>query len=172
MQGRYRVGRSRPTLHTAYPAPPDRRRCVPYIVCRVRLPLPSRACEFGRLRTARGCGVAVLVVVSRFFCFAIQMNFAENQKWPPSRMWRGRAADGVGGLMRRGGARGLRRSRSTELQHLPSQYHISETHTRDLLYRLAGPEMASLAIGSRWASTSTKPVAQASRRTGVARLQW
>jgi hypothetical protein len=116
-------------------------------------------------------GVAVLVVVSRFFCFPIQMNFAENQKWPSSRVWRGRATDGVGGLMRRAG---LRRSRSTELScgTSSSLYHISETHTRDLLYRLAGPEMASLAIGSRCASPPTKPVAQASRRTGDAWGQW
>jgi hypothetical protein len=30
-----------------------------------------------------------LVAVSRFFCFPIQMNFAENKKWPPNRVWRG-----------------------------------------------------------------------------------
>jgi hypothetical protein len=44
---RCRVGRSRATLHPAYPRPLDRRRCVQYIFCRVRLPLLRRAREFG-----------------------------------------------------------------------------------------------------------------------------
>jgi hypothetical protein len=148
-----------------------------------------------------GGGVAFAVLVSRSFCFPIQMNFAENRKWPSSRRWRGRPADGVGESMRRGQSkrraapakllqRTRRRINRRKAAHQPRRrgtrpvhsaggrtqihhkYHIFKTTTRDLLYRLAGPETASLAIGSQWASTSTKPVAQASRRTGVARQQW
>jgi hypothetical protein len=49
------------------------------------------------------CG---LVAVSRFFCFPIQMNFAENKKWPTSAGWRARATDGVGGSTRGGQPKG------------------------------------------------------------------
>jgi len=44
------------------------------------------------------CG---LVVVSRFFCFPIQMNFAEIKKWPSSPVWRAPHQKSVGGYMRR-----------------------------------------------------------------------
>jgi hypothetical protein len=42
------------------------------------------------------------MAVSRFFCFPIQMNFAENKKWPTSARWQGGVVDGVVGYMRRG----------------------------------------------------------------------
>jgi hypothetical protein len=39
-------------------------------------------------------------LVSRFFKFPIQMNFAENQKWPTSPVWRGAVQNSLGGYMR------------------------------------------------------------------------
>lgn len=44
-----------------------------------------------------------MYVVSRFFGFPIQMNFAENQKWPTSVGWRGGPARELGGYVRAGG---------------------------------------------------------------------
>ena len=40
---------------------------------------------FPRMRAKWFCD---LVAVSRFFCFPIQMNFAENKKWPTRQSWR------------------------------------------------------------------------------------
>jgi hypothetical protein len=40
---------------------------------------------FEKMRAKLFCG---LVAVSRFFKFPIQMNFAENKKWPTSPVWR------------------------------------------------------------------------------------
>ena len=42
-------------------------------------------CTFEKMRAKWFCG---LVAVSRFFCFPIQMNFAENKKWPTRQSWR------------------------------------------------------------------------------------
>jgi hypothetical protein len=144
---------------------------------------------------APGGGVASFVVVSRFFCFLIQMNFAENREWPSSRRWRGRPTDGAGESMRRGQskrraapAKLLQRTRRQPLQGSPpaseaamanSAAHLvpepnppqvpypSDTHSCPL--EQACRPMAPLAIGTQWVAPSTKPVAQASRRTGVAR---
>ena len=41
-----------------------------------------------------------LVAVSRFFCFPIQMNFAEREKWPASPVWRAAHKKSVGGYVR------------------------------------------------------------------------
>jgi len=102
---RCRVGRS-----AAYPTPP----CLPYTPpprgpAAVATPSAGCACvratawvHLAATKWAPGGGVAFAVAVSRFFCFPIQMNFAENQKWPSSRRWRGRPTDGVGESMRRG----------------------------------------------------------------------
>ena len=49
----------------------------------------------------------VCVAVSLFFCFPIQMNFAENKKWPTSPRPRPRSNDRLGGYMR-GGCSGIR----------------------------------------------------------------
>ena len=43
-----------------------------------------------------------LVAVSRFFCFPIQMNFAEREKWPASPVWRATHKKSVGGYVRGG----------------------------------------------------------------------
>jgi hypothetical protein len=40
-----------------------------------------------------------LVAVSRFFCFPIQMNFAENKKWPASPPWRATHHNSAGRYM-------------------------------------------------------------------------
>ena len=48
------------------------------------------------------CWYIVCMAVSRFFCFPIQMNFAENKKWPTSARWQGGVVNGVVGYMRRG----------------------------------------------------------------------
>jgi len=127
--------------------------------------LPSRACEF------RGCQTHPWVWRCGFggresiFLFCHTNEFCGKSKVAPEP--RGAGSAHRWGRWTHEEGRRLRRAAAT-----PSPYRISETHTSDLLYRLAGPEMASLAIGSRCASTPTKPVAQASRRTGVARQQW
>ena len=43
------------------------------------------------------CG---LVAVSRFFCFPIVKNFAENQKWPTNPVWRAAVSNPLGRYMR------------------------------------------------------------------------
>lgn len=49
------------------------------------------------------CGrVMRTILVSRFLVNPIQMNFAENQKWPTNVEWRGRPTRVVGGSMRAG----------------------------------------------------------------------
>ena len=40
--------------------------------------------------------------MSRFFCFPIQMNFAEREKWPASPVWRATHKKSVGGYVRGG----------------------------------------------------------------------
>jgi len=50
-----------------------------------------------KMRAKWFCG---LVIVSRFFKFPIQMNFAENKKWPTSPVWRATHKNTLGGYMR------------------------------------------------------------------------
>jgi|ERR1700722_10963197 hypothetical protein len=48
------------------------------------------------------------------------MNFAENQKWPSSRRWRGRPTDGVGESMRRGQSKRRAPPAKLQLQRAPA----------------------------------------------------
>lgn len=82
---RYRVA----TLHTAYPGPSTapRGRGPKGKGALLRGLASGGLGGPGRGLRARWCGRCV--AVSRFFCFPIQMNFAENKKWPRKPAWRG-----------------------------------------------------------------------------------
>ena len=119
------------------------------------------------------------MAVSRFFCFPIQMNFAENEKWPtspsvagPARQWGRWVYEGGRGkpqLATQSAGGGLAWSPNRCLP-TPVPY-LADVAPRDLLYRLVGSRL-SLAIGHSARRPPRKPVAQASRRTGDARRQW
>ena len=66
------------------------------------------------------CG---LVVVSTFLKFPIQMNFAENKKWPTSARWRGRTLDVVGGYVRGVGGSRQHLLRASALGQTVGEYH-------------------------------------------------
>lgn len=41
------------------------------------------------------------MAASRFFCFPMQIDFAEKKKWPTNGRWQGGVVDRAGGYMRR-----------------------------------------------------------------------
>ncbi len=108
------------------------------------------------------------MAVSTFFGFAILIIFAENILGPLRPMGRARPATNVGGLMRR--AEESKRKRRKSRIRMRSEVRLNVPYLNDFrcvpFNRLAGSGLAN--EGMRRRSTSTKPVAQASRRTGVA----
>lgn len=82
-----RSGRGPATLHPGYPG--ARRGGVGRLrkMCQLVAPAFVDHLEPGGIVRAVWCGGCV--AVSRFFCFPIQMNFAEIQKWPRKPAWRG-----------------------------------------------------------------------------------
>lgn len=136
--------------------------------------VPSRTA--GRTARMRAGWCGGLVVVSRFFCFPIQMNFAEFERWPASPARRGPPQKQVGGYMR-GGQSGWKTDEAERLQRATA---AGPPATLKHLYLIlqnvtAWPFEQACRLRSRsrgdsqWRSTPTKPAASAVRRTGVAR---
>jgi len=69
-----------------------------------------------KMRAKWFCG---LVAVSRFFKFPIQMNFAENKKWPTSPVWRATHKNTLGGYMRGEQSSPARKGRTKLRRTLP-----------------------------------------------------
>ena len=114
-----------------------------------------------------------LVAVSRFFCFPIQMNFAECEKWPASPVWRATHKKSVGGYVR-GGKAAAGNSQSNCAYSKRRSHRRCANCTlscrpplRVRSHKLAGFVPRSRAVHSGW-STPTKAAPPGARRTGDA----
>jgi hypothetical protein len=121
----------------------------------------------------------VCMAVSRLFQKRIQMNFAENKSWPTSVAWRGYPTQVLGGTMREGGQTGSgsnpsqggsqpQRSGRRDYPSPAVQRSVSYLKDNHYAFPRAGTKNSRSQEASQCASTSTKPAAQAARRTGIA----
>ena len=127
-------------------------------------------CSFGVCTCAEESVVAKRNLVSTFLAKRIQINFAENKSWPTSAVWQKCPTQVLAGSMRRRKKKtksGQPTWRGCNSYGRPSVRTIFD---RQSLCNSSGGlrSYPRLPGALQWASTFTKPVAQASRRTEYA----